>query len=63
MLTLNVDNYKKFMVMGHESFKTTMDTYGHLYPEESDHLVRGLQDLRPSISPQEQTRQNEEEVS
>ena len=56
-------------VMGHENFSTTMDTYGHLYPEESDHLVRGLQDLRPvaqsvppSISSQEQSEQNGEEA-
>ncbi|WP_370180690.1 hypothetical protein [Rhodococcus wratislaviensis] len=28
--------------MGHSSFKITMDTYGHLYEDASDHVANAM---------------------
>lgn len=32
--------------LGHESIKTTIDTYGHLYPEKDMKLAGALKELR-----------------
>jgi integrase len=37
-------------VMGHESFSTTMNMYGHLYPTEHREVIESLTDLLPQES-------------
>ncbi len=47
MLTeMGIDIYEISKRLGHESIKTTIDTYGHLYPDKDLKLAGALNDLR-----------------
>ena len=41
--------------LGHESVKTTWDTYAHLYPDKDTELAERLNELRRSEDPEEYT--------
>lgn len=40
--------------LGHESVKTTLDTYSHLYPDKDQQLANRLNQFRRSTSQAEQ---------
>ena len=39
--------------LGHESVKTTWDTYAHLYPDKDTELAERLNELRRTEEPEE----------
>lgn len=41
--------------LGHESVKTTLDTYSHLYPDKDQKLASRLNELRRPEPPEEET--------
>ena len=41
--------------LGHESVKTTLDTYSHLYPDKDKKLARALNKLRRPNVAEDQT--------
>lgn len=50
LIHLGISPYELSRRLGHESIKTTMDTYGHLWPKEKgtqDFAATKLQELRP----------------
>ena len=40
--------------LGHESVKTTLDTYSHLYPDKDQQLADRLNQLRRAVPPAEE---------
>ena len=40
--------------LGHESVKTTLDTYSHLYPDKDQQLADRLNQFRRAVPPEEQ---------
>ncbi len=40
--------------LGHESVKTTLDTYSHLYPDKDQQLADRLNQFRRAVPPEEE---------
>ena len=40
--------------LGHESVKTTLDTYAHLYPDKDQQLADRLNQFRRAVPPEEE---------
>lgn len=52
LIDMGVDIFEISKRLGHESIKTTIDTYGHLYPDKDLKLARDLNDLRRPERPE-----------
>ncbi len=53
LIEMGVDIFEISKRLGHESIKTTIDTYGHLYPDKDLKLAGALNDLRRPERPKD----------
>jgi len=53
LIEMGVDIFEISKRLGHESIKTTMDTYGHLYPDKDLKLAEALNGPRRPESPED----------
>ncbi len=54
LIEMGVDIFEISKRLGHESIKTTIDTYGHLYPDKDQKLADRLNQFRRT-PPEEST--------
>lgn len=59
LINMGFDIFEISRRLGHESVKTTMDTYGHLYPDKAQKLASELNGLRrPPSDPDADSQEN-----
>ena len=52
LINMGIDIKEISERLGHESVKTTWDTYAHLYPDKDTELAKRLNELRQSGNPE-----------